>query len=137
MEITNSPSQAATQLIKDSVRKHNLEYMPNDFCELSVFERDSEGNIIGGLTALTYWQKLDINYLWVSPQHRGLGLAKALLIAAENEAVQRGCTSSQLDTFDFQALEFYLKMGYEVFGELTGFQNGHKRYYLTKALLGT
>ena len=94
MEVTNRPSQAATQLIKDSVREHNLEYMPNDFCELSVFERDSEGNIIGGLTALTYWQRLDISYLWVSPQHRGLGLAKALLIAAENEAVQRGCASS-------------------------------------------
>lgn len=136
MEITSTPEQDDLELISNSVRMYNLEHMPNDFCELAVFERDSDRNIIAGLTAVTYWQRLDIHYLWVSPQNRGLGLAKAVLLAAENEARQRGCISSQLDTFDFQALNFYLKLGYEIFGESTGFQNDHKRYYLIKALSG-
>lgn len=136
MEITNRPKQEDVQLISSSVRTHNLEHMPNDFCDLAVFKRNSDRNIIGGLTAVTYWQKLDIHYLWVSPQHRGLGLAKALLLAAENEARQRGCISSQLDTFDFQAPNFYLKLGYEIFGELAGFHDDCKRYYLSKPLSG-
>jgi hypothetical protein len=39
-----------------------------------------------------------------------------------------------LDTFSFQAPGFYLKHGYEVFGELPGFPAGHTRFYLKKAL---
>ena len=137
MEITSKPHQEDIELIRRSVRQHNRQYMPNDFCDLAVFERDSDGNVIGGLTAVTYWGRLEIGYLWVSSQHRGNGLARALLEAAENEACRRGCISSQLDTFDFQALDFYLKQGYEVFGELEGFQNNHRRYYLTKELSST
>ena len=60
MEITSSPKQEDVQKISELVREHNLDFMPNDFCELAVFERDSTGNVIAGLTAATYWERLDI-----------------------------------------------------------------------------
>ena len=31
---------------------------------------------------------------------------------AENEAIRRGCKHAHLDTMDWQALDFYLGMGY-------------------------
>jgi len=37
-----------------------------------------------------------------------------------------------LDTFDFQAKDFYTKQGYEVFGILDNCPEGHKRYYMKK-----
>ena len=40
-----------------------------------------------------------------------------------------------LDTFDFQAKDFYLKHGYEVFGVLDDCPKGHKRYYMKKVLV--
>ncbi|HEY3138703.1 MAG TPA: GNAT family N-acetyltransferase, partial [Blastocatellia bacterium] len=40
------------------------------------------------------------------------------------------------DTYDFQALGFYQKRGYEVFGLLEGFPTGYRRYFLQKRRLG-
>jgi hypothetical protein len=53
---------------------------------------------------------------------------------AEQEGLTRGCQSVFLDTHDFQALPFYQKLGYEIFGELEDFPPGHTRYYLKKRL---
>ena len=40
----------------------------------------------------------------------------------------------KLKTFDFQAKEFYLKHGYEVFGVLEDCPADHQRYYLKKKI---
>jgi hypothetical protein len=37
-----------------------------------------------------------------------------------------------LDTFDFQAKDFYVKHGYEVFGVLEDCPEGHVRYFMKK-----
>lgn len=54
--------------------------------------------------------------------------------AAEREAAARGCERALLDTFGFQAPEFYRKRGYEAFGELKDFIGHHSRYYMAKRL---
>jgi len=137
VEITNSPREEDINKVCESVREHNLDFMENDFCQLAVFERDATGNVIAGLVAKTYWERLDITYLWVSHECRGKGLSKKLLLLAENEALDRGCKFSQVDTFDFQALGLYQKLGYTIFGELAGYKNDHKRFYLQKMLTET
>ncbi|HKR60464.1 MAG TPA: hypothetical protein VJS64_12080, partial [Pyrinomonadaceae bacterium] len=60
--------------------------------------------------------------------------ATALIAAAECEALNRGCSNVLLDTFSFQALGFYKKLGYTEFGCLSGFAGGHERRYLHKSL---
>jgi hypothetical protein len=50
------------------------------------------------------------------------------------EAANGGARSVHLDTYDFQALGFYKKLGYGVFGELDDYPPGHTRYFLTKPL---
>lgn len=39
-----------------------------------------------------------------------------------------------VDTFDFQAEEFYIKNGYDVIGEIKNFPKGHRRIYFSKVL---
>jgi hypothetical protein len=67
---------------------------------------------------------LFISHLWMAEALRGQ--------RAEREAARRDCRRAYLDTFDFQALGFYQKRGYEVFGSLEGFPTGHRRYFLQK-----
>jgi len=134
LQITSTPREADLNKVCESVREHNLDFMVNDFCPLAVFERDATGNVIAGLIATTYWVRLDIKYLWVSPVYRGHGVAKKLLLLAENAALSRGCQFSQVDTFDFQALGFYQQRDYRIFGERSGYQNAYKRHYLHKTL---
>jgi len=39
-----------------------------------------------------------------------------------------------IDTMDFQALPFYERHGYSVFGVLDDMPRGHQRFFLKKAL---
>jgi GNAT superfamily N-acetyltransferase len=75
--------------------------------------------------------------LWLPESLRGDGLGTEVLYQAEaeEEARKRGCTNAHLDTFDFQALSFYQKNGYGLFGKLDGYPTGHQRYFLTKRLI--
>ena len=57
-----------------------------------------------------------------------------LLTAVEDEARHRGAKHAFLDTFSFQAPNFYQQHGYSVFGELEDFPPGQRRYFFTKQL---
>ena len=57
-----------------------------------------------------------------------------LLNEIEKIAIEEKCNLIHLDTFDFQAKDFYIKQGYEVFGVLEHCPANHCRYYLKKKL---
>ena len=94
-----------------------------------------KGKIIAGIKAVTYcWGILYIEMLFVNEEYRGQNFGSQLLNKVESEAKAIGSSLSHLDTFDFQAKDFYIKAGYEVFGILEDCPPGHKRYYLKKKL---
>lgn len=134
IEVTATPALQDEHFVASQVQAFNARFMPADFQPVAVFARDEQGTIAGGLLGRTYWGWLDIVTLWVDPAHRQQGLATRLIAAAEAEAHGRGCTGALVDTFSFQALGFYRKQGYEVFGQLEGFAGGHERYYLRKRI---
>jgi ribosomal protein S18 acetylase RimI-like enzyme len=72
--------------------------------------------------------------LWVDEKHRNKGLGTQLLLKAEVLAGKRGCKYVHLDTFSFQAPEFYRKLGYKRFGALKPFPKGSTRYFLYKKI---
>ena len=134
IEVTDKASEADEAFVIAQTRAYNDAFTVPDVRSLCVFGRSSEGQIIGGLTGKTYWSYLDVAFLWVAEAHRGKGHATAIMQAAEAEALRRGCTHALLDTFSFQALGFYQRLGYHEFGRLTGFCGRHTRHYLSKRL---
>jgi GNAT superfamily N-acetyltransferase len=82
----------------------------------------------------TYWGWLYISILWLAESLRGQGVGGRLLDMAEQEALDRGCRHAHVDTLDFQALPFYEKHGYAVWGTLNDLPPGHSRYFLKKDL---
>ena len=101
---------------------------------LGIFYEDEEGNKLAGLTGETFGNWLCIHYLFVEEHLRKDGLGSELLLAAENEAKNRGCKYAFVDTFSFQAPEFYTKHGYEEVFALNNYPYMGKRYYYTKEL---
>ncbi len=73
-----------------------------------------------------------VDILYVDGSHRGKGYGKLLLDRAEDKAKSLGGYMSHLDTFDWQAKEFYEHLGYMVFGVLENCPRGHTRYYMKK-----
>ena len=94
----------------------------------------ADDEIVGGVIGSTYWDWLYVDLLWLKDELRGHGHGHRLLTAAEEEARQRGAKNAYLDTFSFQAPDFYKQHGYQVFGTLDDFPTGHQRYFLTKEL---
>jgi GNAT superfamily N-acetyltransferase len=99
--------------------------------ELAVFAR-RDAEIVAGLYGFTLWNWLHIRYLWVSEALRHQGLGRQLMLAAEREARIRGCEHAHVDTFSFQAIPFYERLGYSVFGRLEDYPPGHSRAFLQK-----
>jgi GNAT superfamily N-acetyltransferase len=96
--------------------------------------RDMQGAVVGGLIGSMVWGWLHVDILWVSEAVRGWGYGSKLLREAESHALAAGCQHAFLETLDFQALPFYQRHDYEVFGTLEGFPPGHRQYYLRKQL---
>ncbi|MEO8392168.1 MAG: GNAT family N-acetyltransferase [Chloroflexota bacterium] len=107
----------------------------DDYTPLHLVVRDEAGTVIGGLLADTYWKWMAIGIFWLRDDLRGQGLGSRLLKMAEDEAIKRGCKHAHLDTLSFQALDFYKKHGYTIFGQLDDLPEGHTRYYLRKTLI--
>lgn len=133
-EISDVLPESDAQAIFEGLRDFNESVTPIDYRPLSVVIKNEAGEVIAGLTGKTFWNYLLVIYLWVAENHRGSGLGSRILKAAEQEAIRRGCNYAQLDTFSFQALPFYLRLGYEEFGKIDGFAGGHQRHYLRKVL---
>lgn len=102
--------------------------------EFSVFVRDTDGAIVGGLNALTYWDWLHVDHLWVDDGLRGHGWGRRLLAAAERIGRDRGCRGVWLDTMSFQAPGFYRHMGYREFGRLDEHPAGQSLHFFWKSL---
>ena len=123
--------------IVDKIVEYNLSIVPSkqdtDFLWINRIVEDKNGNIIAGIISKMYcWNCLYIDVLWVKEEHRKDGLGSRLLKEIESVAIEKGCYLIHLDTFDFQAKDFYIKHGYEVFGVLDECPEGHKRYFLKK-----
>ncbi|AVH58237.1 N-acetyltransferase [Streptomyces dengpaensis] len=102
---------------------------------LHVWALDETGSLAGGLVGHTWTTWLHVTYLWVDEPHRGTGLGSHLLAQAERIAREdRGCLNSRLETWDFQAPDFYKKRGYEVVCEIPDYPPGITEYTLTKRL---
>ena len=122
-------------IIGGGISQYNKEQAGDDKGKNLCFVlRTPDEEIVGGLIGATYWNWLYIDLMWVKEELRGRGYGHRLLALAEEEGRKRGARYAYLDTFSFQAPEFYKNRGYQVFGELKNFPTGHQRYFLTKVL---
>jgi len=102
---------------------------------LDFSAKSQEGELLGGIQAKRVnWGILEIELIFVFERYRHRGIASMLLQYVEQIAMDYKCHIAHLDTFDFQAKDFYLKQGYSIFGTLENAPNGHCRYYMKKDL---
>jgi GNAT superfamily N-acetyltransferase len=135
LNVEDRPDQNDVDFLDDQINRYNVAVTGiDDWRALAIFVRDDAGTIMAGLSGGTWAGYLEVKSLWVREDRRGQGHGRRLLLAAEREALARGCDRVLLDTHDFQAIEFYKRLGYEIFGEFDGIGGRHTRYYLRKRL---
>jgi GNAT superfamily N-acetyltransferase len=116
--------------------KANVPFQQKDaWIGLSFVLKDDAGNVFAGVNATLYcWKVMYVDILYVDDEHRGKGYGRLLMDKAETKAKSLGGYMSHLDTFDWQAKDFYEHQGYVVFGVLENCPPGHNRYYMKKDL---
>lgn len=132
LNIIHTPTQRDKDVITDGLWGHNENFHHVDIEPFVINYSDNKGAVIAGLIAQTWWGGLEIQYLWVSAEHRGAGYGRSMMNAAEQVARERGCHMAYVDTFDFQAKAFYEKLGYCEYGSLAGYAHKFRRHYLAK-----
>lgn len=129
------PEDAAWGVIGKGLDAFNVQIAGEyNFQRICFALQTSDDNIVGGVLGELFWDWFHIDLLWIPEELRGHGYGHQLLLKIEEEAKKRGAKNIFLDTFSFQAPEFYKKYGYQIYGELKDFPPGHQRYFFKKQI---
>ena len=107
---------------------------PRNSKEFAFSVRSDTSEFLGGSLGFTHFNHFFVLALYVDQRFRKEGIGRELMKRAEALALEQGCDTIYLDTFDFQAPGFYEKLGFEVFGTLNDYPTRHQRFYLVKRL---
>ena len=104
---------------------------PQDY----YLRREEGGRLIALLHAQQVLGNIHIKALVVDKEHQKKGLGASLLAELEEKAAEVGATSITLSTKSYQARDFYIKQGYEIYASLTDVpQKGITKYHFIKRL---
>ncbi|KAB0496344.1 GNAT family N-acetyltransferase [Pseudomonas vancouverensis] len=135
IELTEKPTEEQRQAILKPLRAYNASKADGNVPEhFALMIRDDNDDIIGGLHGRLFYRWLYIDLLVVPEQARGQGMGSKLMQMAEDLARERECVGLWLDTFEFQAPEFYKKCGYSEIGHIADYPPGQKHYFFQKRL---
>lgn len=127
-ELKASIYEAFAKHAIDSVGFDGLAQEPVAF---EIIENDVS---LGVVVCQLFWGNLHIKYLLTNKEHRGRGIARALMEHAFDFGKEKGCHFAFVETMSFQAPEFYQKLGFEIELKRDGYAAGTSFYYLKKVL---
>lgn len=136
IEQTSCPTEEEVSAILTPLRAYNVAQAGASGAEkFALLVRDEQSNdVLGGLNGRIFYRWMFIELLVVPEQARGQKLGSRLMAMAEDLARDKDCVGIWLDTFDFQAPDFYRSLGYSEFGQLNDYPPGHRRYFFQKRL---
>ena len=131
-EFQNFIEQVFKEQYEDSFGPDMLEKLePQDY----YLAREEEGRLIALLHAQQVLENIHIKALVVDKGHQKKGLGASLLAELEEKATEAGVTSITLSTKSYQARDFYIKQGYEIYASLEDVpQIGVTKYHFIKRL---
>ncbi len=114
MKIVKQWVQEDSNYIREKVIEYNQKHLSNEEKapseKVSFIVKNEKEEIVGGITAITFWHHVHVDFLWVSEECRHEGYGSKLIKLIEEFAIEKGCRLINLDTFSFQAPDFYKNM---------------------------
>lgn len=133
IQFTKNPASDDIQFLGDAIQENASQQKGHKALDFfGFFIRDENEKIIAGCNGCNLYGCLYIDQLWVHASFRKKGYGKSLVTAAEKYGREQGCMFGAVNTFDWEALEFYKKLGYLVDFERHGFAKNSVFYFLRK-----
>ena len=133
IEYTNQPEKRDTNVLFNGIS----ETVPPGLSPVESFGffiRDNNGTVIAGASGWIMFGGIYTDLLWVSTELRGQGQGGRLMKAVEDLGVAKHCRFATVNTFNFQALPFYLALNYVIQLERKGYDGAAINYFLYKSL---
>lgn len=122
------------ETVHSMIRQHNAKFM-TEFRDYS-YHIEEEGELVAGIVAEAVFDTVEVEFLCVKENCRGKGYGRALLQYVEQRAENDGRKRILLNTYSFQAPEFYRSLGYEELLCVDPCFKDCKQYYFCKELKG-
>lgn len=133
LTVSTEVDEDIADMIGEGLDEYNIgKGGPYNHEELWILARDDDGSILGGLKGHTGYSWMFVDWLWVRPENRKGSVGSQLLAKAEAIACERSCLGAYLETFSFQAPEFYKRHGFQEFGRIDDYPPGHATIWLKK-----
>jgi len=118
--------------------KHFMEYSINKINMNSKYEEFiyasySDDKLIGAIKSSILYNVLHIDLLIIDPKYRKLGIGNTLYNKVINYAKEKNCSLATVETFDFQAPEYWKSRGFKIDFIRAGY-NGNSLYYLSRSI---
>lgn len=129
------PLEEEVEAVRRGLTAYNEQFTANsDRVPVGCFARDETGRVIAGAHGIIGWGWLYTERLWVDEPLRGRGVGTEVLARLERAALAQGVHRFHVSTTSFQALDFYIRQGYEVYAQLEDNPPGYTDYYLKKLI---
>lgn len=135
MSIVESPDTNDRRAVNRGLRDYCERFVDCSSSPLAGFIRPQnvnmgDGDILGGIWGISYWDWYDMRLFWVDESLRGQVYGKKLLEMAIAECRRRGLTGIVCDVADFQSLVFMQSQGFEIFATLPDRPRQHTSYFM-------
>lgn len=131
----STPLQTDIEILSQGISRNAKEKRGLDpVVPFAFFIRDENNAIIGGCNGNIGYDWLYVDQLWVDESLRGQGYGTKLMQAALNLGLEKNCLHAAVNTGDWEALDFYKKLGFRVELERQGLANNSIFYFLRKDL---
>ncbi len=142
VEIKSNRDEKFDKLIRTNLRKYNkskcqwmkdnLGDIPEDnYYNFGVYDN---GKLVGGASGIIQFDWYFLEELWVDEKYRKQHIGTKLLENIEELAKKENLTGVRMETWNFQAREFYEKNGYTVYAQIEDCPPCTIEYFLKKRL---
>jgi GNAT superfamily N-acetyltransferase len=128
--VDNNPSDEKNALLRKGIVDFNAQFLHEKAHPFSIYAKNSDNEIIGGATIWEHSDALYIDILWVEENYREKGIGSQLIHEVFKQATVKNINKIFVDTYEFQAVDFYKKHGFFVIGRLEEYLLGYDRIYL-------
>lgn len=124
------------KIIEKEIHNKLIEYNKDyaQYIEEISYYIEEDGKNIGGVVATALGKTLEIDFLFLDKEYRGKGYAKKIMLKLEEEAKKMDIIKIILNTYEFQAPEFYEKLGYKTFCKLENAWEEYDKFYFYKEI---
>lgn len=141
--VVESSNPDICSMILNGLEDFNMKFFRQRYESLEVnsfviYAKDAHSKIIGGLygyifeSAFGSWANVD--YAWVDESRRHQRIGTQLFEKAEILARTKNCDYIQLFTWAYQAVDFYIKLGFECVGIIPKWIENYDAVFFRKKL---